>query len=333
MSSPSSKPIRIASRRSQSPPQQDIYADYSPRSTIDRLPLSSQPELEREGVVCPSAFLPRESKSNQIRLDVFHHPAEIHTPSGEPEDLDESFPQGLNMDISAQAAFEATRSPVIAIHRSRGLFSPVAEDDKDLASSFSGMSVSEGTVSPPRRVSGTASETTYVPMTPLPSHCILSFFDRPREFANLMRKNTELFTLIEHALPREKYDELLNLWKTKRDVVGDEEWVKKTKEYIADGEEGGALWVRWAEIVGWDVNDEEEEDGFDWDYMPSDTTLYRRWSEVEKARGVEENQSGFTGIGVGSVGAGLSEIKEGEEDEFEEGERPVAMRVRNGGRS
>jgi len=152
--------------------------------------------------------------------------------------------------------------------------------------------------------------------------------------ATLMQHNADLFTLIEHAVPPEKYHELENLWKTPRELVKDEDWVAKTRSVIAMGpveDEGGALWVRWRDLVGWESDvDEEEGDEYDWDPPIShDTSLQRRWSDLDKARGGDElGTSGGSGIGLSmgaGVGTGLSEINEAEEEEFEEGELPVLV--------
>ena len=181
-------------------------------------------------------------------------------------------------------------------------------------------------------MSSVASETTYVPLTPLPNNCCLSFLDRPREMASLIQKNSDLFTLIEHALPPEKYEELHRLWEIPREVIPDEDWVQKTRSFIAmdpnEEEGGGALWARWKELVGWesDESDGGGDDEYDWNYQPSDTSLHRRWSELDKAR--------IAGLsGVSGVGMGLSEIKEGEEEEFEDREGPLIMGWKTGNRS
>lgn len=239
--------------------------------------------------------------------------------------------------------FDAARSPVLAIHHTRGsssmAMSPEDEDGMGVTRTMSGLSLSNES---PRRISSIASETTYVPMTPLPNNCTLSFFDRPREMAQLMAKNQDLFTLIEHAVPKDKYKELLMLWKAPREAVPDEEWVQRTRGYIAlgpDEDEGGVLWTRWRELVGWDpdVSDEEEEDDdLNWNYQPPDTTLHRRWSELERIRSEEAGApagsfggagSFGSGIGLSGVGVGLQEITEHEEEEeeFGEGERPVSL--------
>ena len=224
---------------------------------------------------------------------------------------------------------------MLAIRYSRG--GPTSEDeDGGFSRTISGSSLStDPQVTSPRRntsVSG-GSETTYVPMTPLPTNCSLALFDRPREMATLMKKNADLFTVIEHSVPAEKYHELESLWKTPRELVKDEDWVAKTRAVIAigpDEDQGGALWSRWRDLVGWESYDEEEEDGDDYDWDPrssKDTTLHRRWSELDKTRGGDELlTSGGSGIGLGAgvgVGTGLSEINE--EEEFDEGERHTSM--------
>ena len=200
---------------------------------------------------------------------------------------------------------------------------------------MSGLSLSQDGPSPSRRVSSIASETTYVPMTPLPNNCLLSFLDRPREMATLIHKNPELFTLIEHAVPPEKYEELQALWESPREVIPDEDWVQKTRSYISmdpnEEEGGGALWVRWKDLVGWESDEEgDDSEEYDWNYQPQDTSLHQQWSELDKARahgddGLTAAGNSGSGIGLSGVGTGLSEIKEGEEEEFENGERPVAM--------
>jgi len=146
-----------------------------------------------------------------------------------------------------------------------------------------------------------------------------------------MKRNADLFTLIEHAVPPEKYRELENLWKTPREKVKDEDWVAKTRSVMAMGpveDEGGALWARWRDLVGWE-SDDEEGDEYDWEPPSSnqDTALHRRWSDLEKpARpGDELGTSAGSGIGLSVGGAmGLSEINE-EEEEFEDGEHPVSV--------
>lgn len=237
-------------------------------------------------------------------------------------------------------SFDSAKSPVLAIRSSRG-GGPISLDDEDteFSRTISGLSLSndpaqQGTS--PRRntsVSG-GSETTYVPMTPLPTNCSLALFDRPREMATLMKRNADLFTLIEHAVPPEKYHELENLWKTPRELVKDEDWVAKTRSIIAMGpveDEGGALWVHWRDLVGWESDDEDGGEGDEYNWEPpssnQDSSLQRRWNDLEKARGDELGTSGGSGIGLSAggvgVGMGLSEINE--EEEFEDGERPVSV--------
>jgi len=88
----------------------------------------------------------------------------------------------------------------------------------------------------------------------------------------------------------------------------------------------------WRDLVGWE-SDDEEGDEYDWE-PPSnnqDTSLHRRWNDLEKARGGDDlGTSGGSGIGLSAggagVGMGLSEINE--EEEFEDGERPVSVRNR-----
>lgn len=109
-----------------------------------------------------------------------------------------------------------------------------------------------------------------------------------------------------------------------------------------DEDEGGALWTRWRELVGWDPEEtsEEEEDDDNWNYQPKDTTLQRRWSELERIRQEEAGQAGSHsgpvsygasyGSGIGLSGIGLQEITEDEaEEEFENGERPAALHGRH----
>jgi hypothetical protein len=220
--------------------------------------------------------------------------------------------------------FDSARSPVLAIHHSRG---PFSDDDDGFQRSISGLSLSTD-ISPPRRTSSfSTNETTYVPLTPLPSHCILSFFDRPREMATLMSKNVELFTLIEHALSKEKYAELRALWKAPREVIPDEVWVHRTRSYIAMGPDefdGGVLWTRWRELVGWEPTPSPEDlddDNDYWNYQPSDSSLHLQWREIEKQRGGDEaGQSWGSGVALSGSDVGLCKIQEGEEEELEDGE-------------
>jgi hypothetical protein len=238
-------------------------------------------------------------------------------------------------------SFDAARSPVLAIHHSRGPLSP-EDEDTGIARTISGLSLDTSpTGMSPRRVSS-ISETTYVPMTPLPNNCVLSFLDRPREMKVLMQKNTDLFKLIEHAIHPEKYKELSMVWKAPREIIPDEEWVQRTRSYLATGpdeDEGGVLWTRWRELVGWDPElSSEGEEVEDWNYQPVDNTLHRRWSEIEMQRKSEEAMasSGSFGSGIGlnmGLGTNLEEIQESdeenEEDGLDVGERIVTM----GGRS
>ena len=235
--------------------------------------------------------------------------------------------------LSGSISLDNARSPVLAIHHSRGTISP--EDEEGSGRNISALSLSQDDTSASRRMSSNTSETTYVPMTLLPNNCCLSFFDRPREMASLIHKNADLFTLIEHTVPPEKYKELQTLWETQRDVIPDEDWVQKTRSYIAmdpnEEEGGGALWVRWKELVGWDSDEDDEDEVYEWDYQPQDTGLHRQWNELDKVRAQGGEEGGFaagsfgSGIGVSGIGTGLSDIKEGEEEEFEDGERPLAM--------
>jgi hypothetical protein len=314
-------------------------------------------------VEVPAQFIPRARENSQIQLDVFHHPAELHTPSHErhdPMDISSTYssPQQIrNAGKSPRiitgspqigsGVFDSARSPVLAIHHTRGPSAFPEEEDEGVTRTMSGLSLNNNLVgeSPNRRGGSVTSETTYVPMTPLPNNCVLSFFDRPREMMQLIAKNPELFKLIEHAVPGEKYEELLMLWKTPRDAIPDEEWVQRTRGFIAmgpDEDEGGALWTRWRELVGWDPDVSSEEEGEDdWNYQPQDTTLHRRWSELERIRQEESaTQAGMygnhgpgsygSGIGLSGVGVGLQEITEDEdEEEFEDGERPIAIRGRS----
>ena len=283
--------------------------------------------------------------------------------------------------------FETTRSPVLAIHHSRPAAggaaghvssAPDEDDTEQVARTISGLNLDPhhspptaldgdpaaqqhkgGLDSARRKSSMTVSETTYVPLTPLPGNCILSFLDRPREMSKIIAHNAELFTLIEHAYPQ-KYPELLALWKEPREAVSDGEWVAKTRGVIAmDEEDAGALWARWKEIVGYD-SDEEDEEGDEegdeeWTFHPSDTTLHRKWNEFERvrqegeplaqssssagisagmpstppsSRGVPgDESSGGSGIGLSAIsgmGTGLTGIQENEEEEeYDEGERPI----------
>ena len=252
--STSARPIPITSNNRLSPPSQYDNISYSPRTTTNAL------DQQDNGIPCPPAFLPRPRQDSQIQLDVFHHPAELHTPPD--VDLKDPFadteremgsPQ-INTDspsLSGSISFDNARSPVLAIHHSRGpIFSE--DDETGVTRTMSGLSLSQDDTSPSRRMSSFASETTYVPMTPLPNNCCLSFLDRPREMATLIQKNADLFTLIEHTVPPEKYEELNTLWKTPREVIPDEDWVQKTRSYIAmdpsEEEGGGALWARWKEL-------------------------------------------------------------------------------------
>jgi hypothetical protein len=184
-----SQPIPIPSSNS-------TFNVPAPVSDSDSLP------ARPEGVECPPSFLARPRNNSTIRLDVFHHPAELHTPDVESSDpLSNSF-QELNITSprntigSPMVGFESARSPVLAIHHSR--VSDVGDDD--FPRSISGLSLSTDEISPPHRNPSFSNDTTYVPMTPLPSNCILSFLDRPREMATLIAKNAELFRLIQHAL-------------------------------------------------------------------------------------------------------------------------------------
>jgi hypothetical protein len=228
---------------------------------------------------------------------------------------------------SDSLGLDAARSPVLAIHHSR---TSTALDDEDGGplQTISRPNDASANTSTPRRMSNVEGETTYVAMTPLPSNCALCFLDRPREMAILMQKNEELFTLIKHSVPPEKYKELEELWKTPRETVPDDDWVMKTRSYIAMGPdegEGGALWVRWKELVGWDPDESQDEaDDYDWVYKPQDTSLYRRWSEIDKSRGIGVGDD-LGGTSFGS-GIGLSEIKESEEEDSEDDNvQPLAM--------
>ena len=353
--------------------QPDRPTSVSPHTVIRPTKINlDSPRDDIDGVEVPPAFLPRPRQNSEIHLDVFHHPYELHTPPVTKTEFQLPFqsdkepsppgsegiagmpppswhsstspPSRINTDSPsvAQASFENARSPVLAIHHSRGPVSPEELDDgAAFARTISGLSLNNAEIDPsPRRMSSVTSETTYVPMTPLPNNCTLSFLDRPREMANLIKKNQDLFTLIEHAVPAEKYADLVRLWKTPREQVPDEEWVAKTRSYIAigpDEDEGGALWARWRELVGWDpdLSEEQEEEEY-WNFVPTDRELHRRWSDFEKARNEEGAGSFGSGIGVTGVpgvGTGLSEIKEGEEEEFEDGERPVSMGGRGNGKS
>lgn len=235
--------------------------------------------------------------------------------------INADFPHQSGSDI-----FEAAQSPVLAIYHTRA---PIGPDDEDggFLQTIPELNDASANAGTPRRMSCSTSDTTYVAMTPLPSNCILCFLDRPREMATLMEKNTELFTLIEHSVPPEKYKELQELWKTPRDVVPDDDWVLRTRSSLAmgpDEEEGGALWVRWKELVGWDSDesqDEYEED--EWDFKPQDTSLYRRWNEIDMTRGLSAGDD-VGGTSFGS-GIGLGEIKEGDEEESDDDVQPLAM--------
>jgi len=143
----------------------------------------------------------------------------------------------------------------------------------------------------------------------------------------------ELFTLIEHALSQDKYTELQTLWKAPREVIPDEDWVHRTRSYIAMGPdegEGGVLWTRWRELVGWEPtpSPDDVEDDEDWSYQPTDSSLRAKWSELEKQR---DEGGGSWGSEVpisGGSGIGLSEIQEGEEeteDDLEEGEHRLGL--------
>jgi hypothetical protein len=364
--SPSSDPIPIINKRL-SPPGLHSF-DYSPGNTshiLDSERVSVGNYNDDIGVTCPPAFLPRERQNSQIQFDVFHHPAELHTPPESSKiDLKDPFTSAqlheemttrINIDLTssppqqfASISFENSRSPVIAIHHSR--IGPIPPEDEDgeaelVSRTISGLSLSGSNNEPgSRRMSSIASsETTYVPMTPLPMNCSLALFDRPREMATLIQKNADLFTLIEHTVSSEKYEELQSLWKTPRELVSDEDWVERTRNVIsigADHAEGGALWVRWKELVGWDSDDEEEEEDDDddyWSYQPQDTRLHQRWNELDKARasissgeegsGVMEGRPFGSGIGLSGMGTSLCEIKENEEEEeLDDGERPVTMK-------
>ena len=311
----SAQPIPISSANTKtnklSPPPRHSF-EYSPRTgstIVANVQDFAEEQQEDNGVTCPPAFLPRERQNSEIRLDVFHHPAELYSPrvdfnkdpfftSSSQLDQGSNMSPRINTDFPSPSphqlqsiGFDNARSPVLAIHHSR--IGPNCPEDEDevLSRTTSGLSLSQNDDTSPRQMSAITSETTYVPMTPLPTNCCLSFFDRPREMATLIRKNAELFTLIEHAIPPEKFKELNTLWKTPRELIPDEDWVQKTRAVIAMGpdeaESGGALWVRWKELVGWESeDDEDEEDGdeFDWNYQPQDTSLHRRWNELDKAR-------------------------------------------------
>jgi len=368
MSSSHTQPIPISTNANR--PQQQRNAnilntryssgeDYSPRNTsglgldsVQTAPAAQQQQSRNE---CPPQFLPNTGQRSSIQLDVFHHPAEIHTPAAERQDpfeqtadhprMTNSSPRINTSSSSPGQLFDAARSPVLAIHHSRGPFSPDEEGDAGFSRTISGLSLSLDTDvvgASPRRVSSfsrdSTSETTYVPMTPLPNHCILSFLDRPREMKTLMSKNQDLFILIEHAVPPEKYKELLALWRAPREKVPDEEWVQRTRSYIAigpDETEGGVLWTRWRELVGWDPDPspDEDEDEDDWNYQPLDMSLHRKWGELERIRSEGEGARSFnSGIGLSGVsGTSLTEIREGEEEELEDGERIVSIggRTRN----
>jgi hypothetical protein len=219
--------------------------------------------------------------------------------------------------------FESARSPVLAIHHSR--VSDVGDDD--FPRSISGLSLSTDEISPPRRNPSFSNDTTYVPMTPLPSNCILSFLDRPREMATLIAKNAELFRLIQHALSPDKYAQLQTWWKAPREVIPDDEWVHRTRSYIAmgpDDDEGGALWARWAELIGWDPtpSPDDVQDDEDWSFQPQDSAMHKRWNEVERQR-EDSGASWGSSVALGGAGIGLSEIHE--EEELEEGEHRLGM--------
>lgn len=328
--SSSTQPIPISTskdNRERSLPRPESF-DHSPRTVPPTADLAEKVPADG-GVECPPAFLPRVRQDSQIRLDVFHHPAELHTPTNEltdpfstsQDDMIATSPQ-LDSDPSTNyALFDTARSPVLAIYHSRTM-SP-EDEEAEVSQTFSGLSLNNDS-NPARRMSSVASETTYVPITPLPSYCTLSFLDRPREMAILIQKNPDLFMLIEHAVPPEKYKELEALWKVSREQISDEDWVAKTRSYIAmgpDEDEGGCLWARWKELVGYDPDgySDGEADEYEWNFQPSDLSLHRRWSELDKARG--EEGSGIAGMGA--IGTGLSDIKEGEEEELDESDRSL----------
>jgi len=397
---------------------------HSPRSKVSSLethrihPILDQQiaapttDLVDEGIDCPRAFLPRPRQASQILLDVFHHPAELNTPPAEehafamkdPFSLDgasggeaRTSPPRISPDagpFSPSAFFEATRSPVLAIHHSRPAVgsavghvssAPDEDDTQQVTRTISGLSLDPHHAPPTpadgeptaqqhnggfdtarRKSSMTVSETTYVPLTPLPGNCILSFLDRPREMSKIMAHNAELFTLIEHAHPQ-KYPELLELWKEPREVVSDGEWVARTRAVIAmDEEDAGALWARWKEIVGYESDEEDEDEDGDevWTFHPSDTTLHRRWGEFERVRQEAEQfaqspssggvsagmpstppssrgvpggeSSGGSGIGlsgISGIGTGLTGIQENEEEEeYDDGERPIHIGMKSTGK-
>jgi hypothetical protein len=282
---------------------------YNPFTPGDFIP------TESPAVECPPAFLPRQGEGSQIQLDVFHHPAEILTPEADKEDPMARRPSEAVRE--AGKVLDGARSPVLAIHRTR----PLDEDEGISEVISAGTSLEEPDLGPLRRTSSSVmSETTYVPMTPLPQNCSLCFFNRPREVSILMSKNTELVKLIEHSLPADKYAELVALLKSPRDRLSDEDWVRRTREYLALGpseDSGGVLWTRWKELIGWEEGEEEEEEEEEeWNYTPQDASLHRQWSEIDRVR-----EEATTPVVV------LSEIEEGEED-GEDGERIVAMQRR-----
>jgi hypothetical protein len=116
------------------------------------------------------------------------------------------------------------------------------------------------------------------------------------------------------------------LWKTPREIIPDDEWVHQTRSFIAmgpDDDEGGALWARWAELIGWDPtpSPDDVQDDEDWCFQPQDSTMHKRWNEVERQR--EDSASWSSSVALGGAGTGLSEIHE--EEELEEGEHRLGM--------
>src|SRR5438552_17763368 len=77
--STSTRPIPIANNNRLSPPSKYDNFSYSPRTAGTTHALDST-DQEDNGIPCPLAFLPRPRQDSQIQLDVFHHPAELHTP-------------------------------------------------------------------------------------------------------------------------------------------------------------------------------------------------------------------------------------------------------------
>lgn len=60
----------------------------------------------------------------------------------------------------------------------------------------------------------------------------LTFADRSYEFADIIKKNRELFTAMHAILSSSIYHQLGNLWKMPRELVDDEDWVNETISFV-----------------------------------------------------------------------------------------------------